>query len=155
MKKKVYQSSFFRSFFLDWLINRASLRCFVWAFSRCAGFSLQWLLLLLLTGSGRAGSVAVAHGPCGVRAQSLWLMGPGARRLSRCGWQALWSVGSVATARGPGGVQAQWLWLAGPGECRLSSSSVVAVHGLSRSSAHGVFPAQWSNPCPLHCQVDS
>ena len=39
--------------------------------SRCTGFSLSWLLLLWSTGSTRAGSVAVAHGPscsaaCGI-----------------------------------------------------------------------------------------
>ena len=31
--------------------------------SRCAGFSLSWPLLLRVTGSRRAGSVVVAHGP--------------------------------------------------------------------------------------------
>ena len=39
--------------------------------SRCAGLSLAWLLLLRSTGSRRAGSVVVAHGPscsaaCGI-----------------------------------------------------------------------------------------
>ena len=39
--------------------------------SRCAGLSLSWPLLLRSTGSRRAGSVAVAHGPicsaaCGI-----------------------------------------------------------------------------------------
>ena len=39
--------------------------------SRCAGFSLSWPLLLRSTGSRRAGSVIVAHGPtcsaaCGI-----------------------------------------------------------------------------------------
>ena len=39
--------------------------------SRCAGLSLSWPLLLLSTGSRRAGSVIVAHGPscsaaCGI-----------------------------------------------------------------------------------------
>ena len=39
--------------------------------SRCAGLSLLWLLLLRSTGSRRAGSVIVAHGPscsvaCGI-----------------------------------------------------------------------------------------
>ena len=39
--------------------------------SRCAGLSLSWPLLLWSTGSRRAGSVAVAHGPscsavCGI-----------------------------------------------------------------------------------------
>ena len=39
--------------------------------SRCAGFSLSWAVLLRSTGSRRAGSVVVAHGPscslaCGI-----------------------------------------------------------------------------------------
>ena len=32
---------------------------------------------------------------------------------------------------------------------------VVVAHGLSCSTAHGIFPNQGSNPCPLHWQVDS
>ena len=34
-------------------------------------------------------------------------------------------------------------------------ASVVVVHGLSCSTACGIFPDQGSNPCPLHWQVDS
>ena len=33
--------------------------------------------------------------------------------------------------------------------------SVVVVQGLSYSAARGVLPGQGSNPCPLHCKVDS
>ena len=49
---------------------------------QCAGFSLQWLLLLRSTGSRHAGSVVVAHGlsSCGSRALE--------RRLSSCGARA-------------------------------------------------------------------
>ena len=36
-----------------------------------------------------------------------------------------------------------------------SAASVVAVHGLSCSSARGIFPDQGSNPCPLHWRADS
>ena len=35
------------------------------------------------------------------------------------------------------------------------TSSVVVVHGLSCSSAHGIITDQGSNPSPLHWQVDS
>ena len=34
-------------------------------------------------------------------------------------------------------------------------ASVVVVHGLSRSSACGLFPKQGSNPCPLCWQAES
>ena len=36
-----------------------------------------------------------------------------------------------------------------------SAGSVVVVHGLSCSTACGIFPDQGLNPCPLHWQVDS
>ena len=71
-------------FFKDWLIDW--LLCWVFvsvlglslvvasgghSSSRCAGLSLSWPLLLRSTGSRRAGSVVVAHGPscstaCGI-----------------------------------------------------------------------------------------
>ena len=35
------------------------------------------------------------------------------------------------------------------------SGSVVVAHRPSRSAAHGIFPDQGSNPCPLHWQADS
>ena len=35
------------------------------------------------------------------------------------------------------------------------AGSVVVAHGLSRSTACGIFPDQGSNPCPLHWQADS
>ena len=33
--------------------------------------------------------------------------------------------------------------------------SAIVAHGLICSTAHGIFPDQGSNPCPLHWQVDS
>ena len=33
--------------------------------------------------------------------------------------------------------------------------SIVVVYGLSCLTAHGIFPDQGSNQCPLHCKVDS
>ena len=33
--------------------------------------------------------------------------------------------------------------------------SIVVMRGVSCSKAHGIFPDQGSNPCPLHWQVDS
>ena len=33
--------------------------------------------------------------------------------------------------------------------------TVVVAHGLSCSTTCGIFPDQGSNPCPLHCKVDS
>ena len=35
------------------------------------------------------------------------------------------------------------------------AGSVVVAHGLSCSTACGIFPDQVSNPCPLHWQADS
>ena len=35
------------------------------------------------------------------------------------------------------------------------TGSVVVAHGLSCSTACGIFPDQGSNPCPLHWQADS
>ena len=57
----------------------------------CAGFSLQWLLLLLSTGSRHTG-----FSSCGLRAQQLWLTGSRtqAQQLWCTGLVALWDVGS-------------------------------------------------------------
>ena len=38
---------------------------------------------------------------------------------------------------------------------RLQSTGSVAVHEPSCTAARGIFPAQGSNPCPLHCPMDS
>ena len=35
------------------------------------------------------------------------------------------------------------------------AGSVIVAHGPSCSAAHGIFPDQGSNPCPLHWQKDS
>ena len=51
----------------------------------CAGFSLQWLLLLRSTGSRRMG-----FSSCGAQAQLLWLAG------SKAQAQYLWHTGLVA-----------------------------------------------------------
>ena len=37
----------------------------------------------------------------------------------------------------------------------IAVASLVAEHGLSCSTACGIFPDQGLNPCPLHWQVDS
>ena len=37
---------------------------------------------------------------------------------------------------------------------RRAGSAIVA-HGPSCSAAHGIFPDQGSNPCPVHWQADS
>ena len=52
---------------------------------QCAGFSLQWLLLLWSTGSRHVG-----FSRCGMQAQQLWLLG------SRAQAQQLWHMGLVA-----------------------------------------------------------
>ena len=38
---------------------------------------------------------------------------------------------------------------------RLGTGSVVTAHRLSCSEVRGIFPDQGSNPCLLHCEVDS
>ena len=35
------------------------------------------------------------------------------------------------------------------------AGSVIVAHGPICSAAHGIFPDQGSNPCPLHWQADS
>ena len=58
--------------------------------------------------------------------------------FSRCGAQALGLGGSVVAAP------------------RLQSTgSIAVVHGLSCSTACGIFPDQGLNPCLPHLQVDS
>ena len=60
----------------------------------------------------------------------------------------LWSTGLWASVMAAGGsiLGAPRLW---------SSGSIVVVHGLSCSTACGIFLDQGSNPCLLHWQVDS
>ena len=38
---------------------------------------------------------------------------------------------------------------------RRLQASVVVVHGLSCPAAHGIFPNQELDPCPLHWKADS
>ena len=64
---------------------------------------------------------------------SLWSTGSRRVGFSSCGTRA-----SVVVARG-----------------LRSTGSVVVTHGLSCSTACGIFPDQGSNPCALHRQVDS
>ena len=91
----------------------------------CAGFSLQWALLLRVRGSRSSGVSS-----CSMRAQQLWHAGPRACRL-----QQLWCAGCVVVA------------------CRLQSTgSVVVAHGPSCSAACGILPGQGQN---LHWQTDS
>ena len=61
---------------------------------RCAGFSLQWLLLLRSTGSKHVG-----FSSCGTWAQQMWLAGSRvqAQQLWRTGLVAPWHVGSSQT----------------------------------------------------------
>ena len=59
-------------------------------------------------------------------------------RLQVHGLQQLWHVRSVVVARG-----------------LQSTGSVVVTHGLSCSTACGIFPDQDSNPCPLNWQEGS
>ena len=83
------------SYLFFFFLVALGLRCCAWAFSSCgegvysslwcAGFSLQWLLLLWSTGSRHTG-----FSSCGMQAQQLWLTG------SRAQAQQLWCTGSVA-----------------------------------------------------------
>ena len=70
----------------------------------------------------------------------LWSTGSRHTCFSSCGAQAqqLLHVGSVVVARG-----------------LQSAGLVVVVHGLSCSTACGIFLDQGLNPCPLHYQADS
>ena len=60
------------------------------------------------------------------------------------------------------GFSVRWLlllWSMGSRHVDFSScstwASVVVAHGISCSTACGIFLGQGSNPCPLHWQVDS
>ena len=87
--KKIFYFYLFIYFWLRWVFVAAcglSLVAVSGGYSslRCAGFSLQWLLLLRSTGSRRAGFSSVARrlSSCGSRALE--------RRLSSCGaWAQL------------------------------------------------------------------
>ena len=100
------------------------------------------LLYFYLFIFGCAGSCCCtqAFSSCGERGCSLVAVRASHRGGSSCcGAQAL---GSQASA-----VAAHWLWAMG--------ASVAVAHGLSCSTARGIFLDQGSNPCPLHWQADS
>ena len=65
----------------------------------------------------------------------------------------------VAASRGHSSSRCAGLSLSRPLLLRSTGSrragSVVVAHGLSCSTACGIFPDQGSNPCPLHWQADS
>ena len=111
-------------------------------------FRLYFLLQLYLLIFGRAGSSLLLGvfssceqgllSPCGVRA-SHW---DGA---SRGGAQAYRTQAPLAGARG----------LRSRGSRAPEHRLGCCGKGLSCSAACGIFPDQGSNPCLLHCQVDS
>ena len=81
---------YFIYFWLHWVFIAARGLSLVaasggYSLSPCAGFSLQWLLLLRSSGSRHAG-----YSSCGLQAQQLWLEG------SRAQAQQLWCTGLVA-----------------------------------------------------------
>ena len=139
----IYLFILFIYFWLHWVfvaVRRLSLVASSGGYSslQCAGFSLQWLLLLRSTGSRHMG-----FSSCGSRARERRLSSCGARAshcsgFSCCGAQALGTRASVVVAWG-----------------LESTGSVVVVHGLSCSTACGIFLDQGSNLCPLHWQSDS
>ena len=97
----------------------------------CVGASLLHAGFLQLRRAGSTFCCSVRASHCsgfscwGSRALDAWLL-------------QLWCAGSVVVAHG------------------LQSAGLVVVeHGLSCSVACGIFPAQGSNLCPLHWQVDS
>ena len=61
--------------------------------------------------------------------------------------------GSHSSSRCAGLSQSRPLLLQSTGS--RHAGSVVVAHGLSCSTACGIFPDQGSNPCPLHWQADS
>ena len=65
----------------------------------------------------------------------------------------------VAASGGHSSLRCAGLSLSRPLLLRSTGSrragSVIVAHGLSCSAACGIFPAQGSNPCPLHWQADS
>ena len=60
---------------------------------------------------------------------------------------AVASLGAQALGSRASAVAAHWPWAMG--------ASIAVAHGLSRSTARGIFLDQGSNPCPLHWQADS
>ena len=80
------------------------------------------------------------------------------------GYFSLWCTGFwlrwllLLWSMGPRALRLQPLLHKGLGTATWSLYStglIVSAHELSCSSACGVFPDQGSNPCPLHCKMDS
>ena len=135
------------------------LFCFVLQYT---GLSLLWPLPLQSTGSRRAGSAAMAHGPSRSAACGIFLdQGTNPCPLHwQADFQPLHHQGS------PGvywvffffcGMLASHccglspLWGTGSGH----AGSVAMAHGPSCYVAYGIFPDWGTNPCPLHRQADS
>ena len=81
----------------------------------CAGFSLQWLLLLRSTGSR-----CVGFSSCSTQAQQLWLVGSRAR-LSSCGTRAyllcgIWDLPGAGIEPMPPALAGGFLTTAPPGK---------------------------------------
>ena len=128
--------SFFKIFWLCWVFVAAcglSLLAVRGGYSSlwCAGFSLQWLLLLQSTGCRHAG-----FSSCGVQAQQLQCVGSRARGLQQLWHVGFSSCGSQALERrlSSCGARAQLLhsmWdLPGPTVSRLEPVSPVLAGGF-------------------------
>ena len=72
---------------------------------------------------------------------------------------SVWGLSLVAASGGHSSSRCTGLSLSWPlllrGTGSRHTGSVVVAHGLSCSTACGIFPDQGSNPCPLHWQADS
>ena len=72
---------------------------------------------------------------------------------------SVWGLSLLAASGGHSSSRCAGLSLSRPLPLRSTGSrragSVVVAHGLSCSTACGIFPDQGSNPCPLHWQADS
>ena len=72
---------------------------------------------------------------------------------------SVWGLSLVVASGGHSSSRCAGLSLSRPLLLRSTGSrcagSVIVAHGPSCSAACGIFPAQGSNPCPLHWQADS
>ena len=73
--------------------------------------------------------------------------------VSARGLSLVAASGGHSSSRCAGLSPSRPLWLRSM--CSRSAGSVVVAHGPSWSVACGIFPAQGSNPCPLHWQAES
>ena len=99
--------------------------CCAWAFSGCSGWGLLFIEVL--------GLLIVRASRCRAQALGSRTSGVAAPWISSCSVQ-------------PSGLWASAVQHAGP---------VVVAHGLSCSTAHGIFPDQGWNLCTLRWQADS